>query len=150
MLGTWDECQTLGPESTPNQKPDSAPGHGGTSQQSVINWFPTPRPHGAAGETEARGSRDPSSGPQACTVCARSTGLRLQIEALEGSWSPGLDPQPRPRCDRLAARRRGSPGWTHCRLSPLPSPSTPVCGSCSGFSAGLTCSWELAACRDAF
>lgn len=121
------QCQPLGPESTPNQQSDSAPGHGGTSQQTMTNCFPTPRPRGAEGK-QAGWSRDTSSGPQACEVCARSAGLRLQIEALEGSWPPGLDPQRRPRCNRLAARRGGSPGRTHCRLSPLLSPSTPSAG----------------------
>ena len=50
------ECQPLGPESTPNQKSDSAPGHGGTSQQTITNCFPTPRPRGAEGKQRLGGA----------------------------------------------------------------------------------------------
>ena len=39
-MGLGRECQPLGPESTPNQKSDSAPDHGDASPELIINTSP--------------------------------------------------------------------------------------------------------------
>lgn len=125
----WMDVWGMGCRASPTgPKSGPAPGHASASPGPTVNWA-LPLPCDCGGN---RFSRDRSFCPRLPGLCV------FQIKALEGPWSPGPDAQPRPRCDSVTARRRGSPGLARCTLSPLLPPSTPVCGSWQGVSAGPT------------